>query len=387
MKVPDQHRSDRKHPRRRRFRLRFAAITLALCGLPGISYAQALAARGDATWQVRTVDWVRDHGGTPTVNTVENWYYTLQAPSADPPTRDSVPTFPPSPRTAVGQAVKGGPATALPVPFATHQLPGEATWFPGRTDRHHNTAIYTGFFRPDPQHASIVAGVAWVRAASTQAHLVAGTVQPGGQFPGNSAISTSDLPQLVASFNSGWRMKDITGGFYLNGKSSQPLIGGQATAAIDDTGRLSVGQWGRDLHMHPHLVAARQNLQLIVDHGQPVPGLEANANGQWGSPKNQFQYTARSALGTDGSGNLIYVAGKNMNLQTVATALADAGAVRGMELDIHNGMQSFSSWRSHTPGAAQPDKLLPTMSRSADRYLSPDQRDFFYVTLLPNPAA
>jgi len=28
-----------------------------------------------------------------------------------------------------------------------------------------------------------------------------------------------------------------------------------------------------------------------------------------------------------------------------------------------------------------PTKLLPNMNRPADRYLVPDQRDFFYLTL------
>lgn len=241
--------------------------------------------------------------------------------------------------------------------------------------------MYTGYFRPDPAHPSIVAGVAWMRSGSTQAHLVAGTVQPGGQFPGGAAIPTGDLPNLVATFNSGWRMKHIPGGFYLHGRTAKPLIDGQATAAVDDRGHLTVGRWGRDLTMNPRLVAARQNLQLIVDQGQPVPGLDANANGQWGSPKNQFQYTARSALGTDRSGNVVYVAGNNMNLHTLATALADAGAVRGMELDIHNGMESFSSWRPGAQGTPVPSKLLPTMTSAADRYVSPDQRDFFYLTV------
>ena len=393
--LPDRRRSSDRRRGRRRLALPIAAAAFALLAVPGVSYTQALTAPGDATWQVRTVDWVRDHGGTPAVNTIENWYYTLQAPSTGPPAADTVPA---TPHTAgstahtagstahtagstAGAAVAGGPATALPVPANAASLPGEATWFPGRTATRGAAAVYTGYFRPDPSHPSIVAGVAWMRAGSTQAHLVAGTVQPGGHFRGTAAIPAGDLPNLVATFNSGWRMKDIPGGFYLQGRTAKLLIDGQATAAIDDHGHLTVGRWGRDLTMNPHLVAARQNLELIVDHVRPVPGLDANANGQWGSPKNQFQYTARSGLGTDSSGNVVYVAGNNMNLRTLATALADAGAVRGMELDIHNGMQSFASWRPGPQGTPAPSKLLPTMTRPADRYVSPDQRDFFYLTV------
>jgi hypothetical protein len=70
-----------------------------------------------------------------------------------------------------------------------------------------------------------------------------------------------------------------------------------------------------------------------------------------------------------------------MNLTTLATAMADAGIVRGMQLDIHPGMDSFSSWRPAAGATSLPTKLLPAMTRPADRYLVPDQRDFFYLTV------
>ena len=86
-------------------------------------------------------------------------------------------------------------------------------------------------------------------------------------------------------------------------------------------------------------------------------------------------------MGVDAHGNLIYLAGDKMNLATLAAAMADAGVVRGMQLDIHSGMASFASWWPLAGGkTAAPTKLLPRMPRSAYRYLKPDQRDFFYVT-------
>jgi hypothetical protein len=61
--------------------------------------------------------------------------------------------------------------------------------------------------------------------------------------------------------------------------------------------------------------------------------------------------------------------------------MVDAGIQRGMELDIHSNMASFSFWAPTAAGTVAPTKLLPGMQRSADRYLSVDQRDFFYLTL------
>jgi hypothetical protein len=176
-------------------------------------------------------------------------------------------------------------------------------------------------------------------------------------------------------------MVDITGGFYLDGRTARPLRDGQASLVIDRKGQMTIGQWGRDVTMTSDVAAVRQNLALVVDGGKPVADLAGNADGRWGSAKNQFQYTWRSGAGLDAKGNLVYVAGNKMNLTTLAAAMVDAGIVRGMQLDIHTGMASFASWKPGIAGGpSMPTKLLPAMTRSADRYLIPDQRDFFYLT-------
>lgn len=371
-------------PAVRRRRLLIVALVLLVLGLiPAVSYAQALTKSGAATLSVRTVDWLRDQGLSPVVNAVENWYYSRHAPSDAAPQPQVLPAPPQNRLPHITVAPAQRPAAALPVLAGRQRLPGEATWYPHRPGVLGVLGVptvYTGFFRPDPQHRSVVAGVAWIRTTAVTAHLVAGTVEPGGRLAGKAAIPRADVPALVATFNSGWRLKDIHGGFFLHARSAPALISGQATAAIDAAGRLRVGQWGRDLHLADQLVAARQNLALVVDHNQLAAGLDANAAGQWGSPKNQFQYTGRSGLGVDPRGNVLYIAGNNLTLHTLASALLDAGAVTGMELDIHNGMQSFSTWEPGTHATLTPTRLLPTMTPPADRYLKPDQRDFFYVT-------
>jgi hypothetical protein len=43
-----------------------------------------------------------------------------------------------------------------------------------------------------------------------------------------------------------------------------------------------------------------------------------------------FTYTWRSGLGVDAAGNLVYVGGSGLNLVTLANALVQAGAVRGL---------------------------------------------------------
>ncbi|TPW10156.1 MAG: hypothetical protein FD127_3877 [Acidimicrobiaceae bacterium] len=62
----------------------------------------------------------------------------------------------------------------------------------------------------------------------------------------------------------------------------------------------------------------------------------------------------------------------------LANALVDAGALTAMELDIHKGMVTFNLFTHHPELTGH--KLLPDMTRPADRYLTPDWRDFIMVT-------
>lgn len=97
---------------------------------------------------------------------------------------------------------------------------------------------------------------------------------------------------------------------------------------------------------------------------------------------NRAQYTWRSGLGVDSQGDLVYVGGANLNLAALADALVQAGVTHGMQLDIHKAMVDFLSYPDGaTARSSTAVKLLPDMDGSTDRYLVPDQRDFFAVTL------
>lgn len=361
--------------RARRIRKRLLIGFLCLFVIPVGSYAQALTYPGNASFADRSVGWLRDNGAADIVNTIENWYYTKNAPGAGAPMPGAIPKA----LTAPIPVSATLPVLRVNKTLGT-ALPNEGRWVPGQLGSDGRPAIYTSFIRPDSNHSSVVAGVALIRQSASAAHLVAGTRQPDtNTWPGDAAVPTTAVSHLLATFNSGFKAKDITGGFYLNGQYSRVLIDGQASAVIGIDGRISIGAWNSDVRMSPQVVAVRQNLHLVVANGHPEPGLANNAGGTWGSAKNQLQYTWRSGLGTDSNGNLIYVAGGGLTLETLATTLADAGAVQGMELDIHSGQVNFSSWTPHGTTSV-PTELLPNMPNSADRYLTPDQRDFFYLT-------
>jgi hypothetical protein len=346
-------RSVHRPPGRRRvWRWTAGIVAFAVLVAAVAWHDQVSGSTGYATWQDRTTTMLRQVGLGGLLDQFQNWRYARSTP----------PDTPPLPRTS-----------------------DNADWHPVIRVPGMAPSVYTAVIQPDPSHRSVVAGVAMVRSAGTRAHLMAGTTQPApSRSPGR--IPPAELPSVVAAFNSGPKMSARPGGFFLDGTTVHELRNGKASAVIDDRGHLTVGQWGRDVQMNAHVVAVRQNRDLIVDNGRPEPGLDRNRAQRWGRARTQSQYTWRSGMGTTAHGDVVYVAGDKLSLPSLAAALVQAGAVRGMELDIHGGMEFFSSWQNNGAGAPKPQRLVPTMAGPDDRYIRPEQRDFFYFTAAtPSP--
>jgi hypothetical protein len=339
------------------------------------SYGQALVYPGEAPLSVRSVTWLRDHGGSPIVDAVENWWYTRDPPPKS--TREPIFSTP----------IATGPGTPAPLPaLGPHPAPWEGRWRADPPPTPGAPAVFTTYLRPDPDHPGVLAGVARFDPSVVKAQLIAGTREPSTRsaqpWPEGGQVPPAERVGLVATFNSGFKMAGAHGGYFAQDRVVRSLRTGAASLVIDRTGRVSVDEWGRDRHLGPDVAAVRQNLELIVDKGMVVPGLDVNTDDRWGSAKNQLQYTWRSAVGVDAGGNLFYVAGDKLNLATLAGALADTGAVRGMELDIHPLEVHLFTYR-HRPEGPQPmpSALLGTMRGPRDLYLQPDQRDFLAITL------
>jgi hypothetical protein len=367
-------------PRRRR-RRRWTALAVALLlAIPVTSYVRALTYPGNATFSVRSVEWVRDHGGGGIINTIENWRYSRQAPPAvgmpQDQVRDPVGSLPPPAARRAGL-----PQVAL-VPDVK-SLAGEGHWTAER--RTGRAVLWTTWFRPDPRHLPVIVAAALIPRTVDAIHLMPGTREPvvGMSSPVGYSVPDSALSDLVATFNSGFRMRDAKGGWWTTWGHAVPLVDGRASIVIYADGSARIGAWNRDVAMTPRVVAVRQNLDMVIANGRIADGLATNFDGRWGSARSQFQYTWRSGIGTDAHGNLVYVAGHGMTLATFARAMRDAGVVQGMELDIHPAMVNFSIHRPGRDGAVISHRLLDSMGSPADRYLSADQRDFFYVTAKP----
>jgi hypothetical protein len=150
-------------------------------------------------------------------------------------------------------------------------------------------------------------------------------------------------------------------------------------------GPLPVADWGRDATLTKHVVAVRQNLNLLVDGGKPVPGLKANDTSQWGYTLGNQVYVWRSGIGVTSDGALVYVGGPGLNITTLANLLVRAGAVRGMETDINIDWVNFATYDpGNATGSATPGNgtlLLANMTGTTARYFeSWWTRDFFTMS-------
>jgi hypothetical protein len=371
-----------------------AVLVLALIPI-GKDYVDALRAPGTDAMGARTVEWMREHGFGPMVNSVERWWYTKNAPPKGGTPEGGLPTSNAPTAAAVGRiptdlallvgSVKETllPKTPPPVkmtPFVDTPLAGEGEWSAtGRTVLG-TPAVYTAFMRPDPIHTSLVAGFMWMDPKLLKAVHVPGLKEPAGAPQKYGAQIPNELrPSTIVAFNSAFRLDDARGGFWDEGNEVRPLINGQASLVIDKDGATNVVAWGRDRNIDPNLAQVRQNLALLVDNGQSAAGLDSEATTKWGATVGNQVLVWRSGIGVDRNGGVIYIAGPGLSVNQLAELFLRAGAVRAMELDINSDWTTAYIYEQTDPGnpaAIFGEKLLPDMKRNGDRYLVPGERDF-----------
>lgn len=385
---PGERRSRRKRVYRRRRILVVIGLGLtAFLIWLTISLGSALTnpAMGSSL-SPRFAEWAREHGGASIVNWVENEWYSHHAPRVGgQPPKGSIR----DPRAAPA-AVSTGPVHLPPpapiVPFASPAISGEGQWAPAGRLVGGVPALYVTTLRPDAVHTSYVVGVAWMDTKLLKATLYSGSQIPGGgSYSHTAPIQPAAATSLVAAFNAGFIMSEANGGYYTDGKVVVPLRTGAASFVVYNNGTSTVGEWGRDVTMNPTVVSVRQNLDLLVDNGQPAPGLNSSDTTQWGATLGDQVYVWRSGLGVTADGALVYVGGPGLNITDLADLLARAGAVRAMELDINTDWVNFSSYQPpSSSGLASLNngtELLPGMTGTPGRYFEPWwARDFITMS-------
>jgi hypothetical protein len=356
-------------------RVRRIALVAALIALipAGISYLHAINQPSNSSLGIRTVEWLRDNGGAGLVAKVESVYYSLTAPSKGGPTLKALP------KVGFGAAAGKLASEYRPprvTPLLQPALPGEGVWHATRPGLEAKPPVLVTTLRNQPEYPRAVAGLAWINTKRASVQLRPGRLEPSVTLPrGPMEVPQSARPRLIATFNSGFKLADSRGGFAIGGHTYARMQEGQGTLVGYTDGRVDVLDWRYGASVPAGVSYARQNLPLLVDEGRLSPNLANDS--EWGATVGNAVLVWRSGIGVDRHGNLIYAAGEDQTVRSLARTLLHAGAVRAMELDINSYWVSFITYGA--PGANQPKNLLPGMSRSVTRYLEPDDRDFFTI--------
>jgi hypothetical protein len=346
-----------------------AAVVISL--IPAsISYLKAVTGTYNVSWTIQSVEWLRNHGANGLVSQVEDWYYSLTAPAKGGPGLGSLPK--------AGLADSGVHPPPSISPVIHPALPGEGVWHPASRDPGLAGSLFVTTFRSEADYPRLVAGVAWINGQRTRLSYVPGMQEPPSlPSRGSAEVPPALRRNLVATFNGGFPLSTSNGGLVARGQTIAPMVNGAGTLVESASGKVDVVSWHGGPTAGPNVVFAKQNLPLIIDHGQKNPNLSDGP--EWGATVGNAIRVWRSGVGVDRNGNLIYAAADTQTVGTLATILQRAGAVRALELDINQTWTSFITYQHRY--AHDPSNLLPDMVRSPSRYLTPDDRDFFAVYL------
>lgn len=268
------------------------------------------------------------------------------------------------------------------------KLHGEGEWSDYLRDETGTAVARRTFLQPDSERPYAVVAIVAFDLQRVRLHFVLGTKEPSRPAGphGTGRIPEVDRKPgvLLAAFNGGFKATHGHFGAMADGVVAIPPTPGLATVAIHKDGRIELGQWGRDVTDSPDVAAWRQNERLILDGGQITDLALRNRVHDWGGTVDGKVVTWRSALGlSQDGGTLYYFAGQSLSMPALARAMQDAGAWKGMLLDINPYWVHFTAIREHD-GKLKATPLLPEgMNDGVDRYLRTSERDFFYVTLAP----
>jgi hypothetical protein len=356
-----------------------AVIGVFLC-VVAFSVGHALTAPGGGSVSSRLAEWARDHYLGPVV-TFGEWL------TYNPPKVGGKPSF--SLAVPSGEAVTHKYAKAhgfkpiIPAQLSTvagTPLPGEGVWRVIETVRG-EPALFSTFLRPSSTYSSYVAGIVSIDQRLVSFQLHPGSEDPGpGNWGSQPWIPPGSRRGLLATFNGGFKLDTAGGGFYLNGITRGTMTKGAASVVYYRNGTIAIGTWGSELTMTSDVVGVRQNLKLIVDHGQVPNSVNYNVITSWGATLGGGYYVWRSGLGITADGRVIYVYGPAMNVRELADILQQAGAVEALQLDINPFWMSFMYYeKDGHPSDPTPVNLLTAQQQTAYRYYSIYSRDFTSV--------
>jgi len=380
----EQRRKAAAKRRRRRLLLLIGTPLLGLLAWAITSYAIWMLKPTSMSFSARSVEWVRAEVpfGNTIVDDIEHIYYTANAPKKGGPAPKRLP--------AVGLSQPRSKRTAAwppPIkPVFAHPLPEEGIWKPAVPPVDGGPPVLVTTFRPEAEYPELLAYVAWFdHTRSAIAYYPGRYEPPNAAVRGPMMVPYGQRWRLLATFNGGFTYEDGENGSTVNGRVNEPLKDGKATLVGYRDGRVAIVKWNGGANAGPDVAWARQSLAPIVWNGRLNPALNDNPNSpEWGFTLGGVTRVWRTGVGIDRHGDLIFVAAEGQTVISLAKTLQHIGAVRAMELDINPDWHTLITY-THDHGLV-PRMVEPQPNQSADRYLVPDDRDFFAVYRpLPGP--
>ncbi len=210
---------------------------------------------------------------------------------------------------------------------------------------------------------------------------VAGTQEPGGKVgkPGPGVVPQNIQNQgiLVAAFDGGFQYRDGQYGMVVGSTTYLPLKKDLATLVGYDNGSLKIVKY-EGQNLGKNIAFIRQNCPILIQNG--VIETQDQTNKQlWGRTITSGIYTWRSGIGITAKGNLIFAIGNSLVPSTLAAALAAAGAVNAMQLDINPYWVRFDIFNNYSNGIYSHATVMKGVFDGYYTYLHGYQKDFFYV--------
>jgi hypothetical protein len=280
------------------------------------------------------------------------------------------------------------------------QVEGEGIWTPLPTDGeppNSSPLLWKTVFRPDPERPFAQVALVAMDLSRSRLHIMVGTEEPVSAMPA-AGLRTGVIPsvvqksgQLLAAFNGGFRAIHGHYGMMTDGVVWLPAQSGLATVAVGPGGSTDLGVWGHRINPQAKWQSWRQNNPPLIENGQINPDVQKYADTiRWGASVDGGVSIWRSGLGmTAGRRWLIYAVGNSLSVSTLTTALNAAHCADAMQLDVNAGWEQFVTFQKAT-AAATPTagnqlslkalRLIDAMNAGPTQFLTPDARDFFYLT-------
>jgi hypothetical protein len=206
----------------------------------------------------------------------------------------------------------------------------------------------------------------------------------GYEVPEGSPSSAADrnpvtwVPTLVAAFNSGYKLRDRVGGYFVGGTTVSPLRPGMASLVLLADGSLRIGAWGDGLSMTPDTVAVRQNLPPLVQDGISR-ATAADTPRTWGIANGNRARVNRSALGELADGSFVFEFGHDVTALDMASGLVAIGARFEIDLDMNTSWPTGFVYR-RAAGKVVGTAINPSVVRPPSIYLQQFKKDFLAVS-------